>query len=271
MRTLVFTLFIFFYLKTAGQDSIIANSIGMKFKRIPAGRFYMGTFSPTVSAVGFFSNQTEPLHDSIYENAKVLALRSSMPGFEVKIQDPYYIGVYEVSQLEWKKIMNKNPSVFDEAYMQKNTDDYPVEHVSWKDCKKFITKMNKKDKGKFKYRLPTETEWEYAARGGNKDDISWPEIWKTAVTGVQTPAAKGSKEPNFYGLFDVLGNVWEWVEDKYNAKIFADPSASGTVHEHVIKGSCFYGDVKNATYMTHAGGKGKRYDIGFRLIIEKVN
>ena len=171
MRTLVFTLIIFFYLKTAGQDSIIENSIGMKFKRIPAGRFYIGTFSPTVSAVGFFSNQTEPLHDSIYENAKVLALRSSMPGFEIKIQDPYYIGVYEVSQLEWKKIINKNPSVFDEAYMQKNTDDYPVEHVSWKDCKKFITKMNKKDKGKFKYRLPTESEWEYAARGGNKDDI----------------------------------------------------------------------------------------------------
>ena len=75
MRTLIIILFILFHLKSIGQDSIIENSTGMKFKRIPPGHFYSGTFSPTVSAVGFFSNQTEPIHDSIYEIAMVLALR----------------------------------------------------------------------------------------------------------------------------------------------------------------------------------------------------
>jgi len=271
MKTLVISFFIILQLEAICQDSIIINSSGMKFKRILPGSFYLGTFSPTVSTVGFFSNQAEPVQDTIYEYAKDLAKKSFLPGIEVKITDEFYIGVYEVSQMEWKRVMNKNPSVFNEAYLSKITNDHPVESVSWKDCKKFISHLNKKDRGKFKYRLPTEIEWEFAARSGNKDDISWPEIWKTAVTGSQTPAIKGSKESNGYGLFDMLGNVWEWVEDKYNAKIFAENTPSTSGNEHVIKGSCFYGDVKNATYMTHAGAKGKRYDIGFRLIMEKVN
>ncbi len=253
------------------QDSVILNTIGIKFRKVLPGSFYLGAFSPTASAVGFFSQQDEPQNDSILQVAKLLSKQASKPGFEVKVKHAFYIGVYEISQLEWQKIMKTNPSKFDQAYLGKNTDDHPVETVSWRDCKKFIARLNKRERGKFKYRLPSEIEWEYAARGGKKEDISWQEIWNTAVIGKQEPTIQGSKNANAYGLFDMLGNVWEWVEDRYNEKIFADQYPSKFTNEHVIKGACFYGDVKNATYMTHAGAKGKRYDIGFRLILEKVN
>lgn len=271
MRPVLFIVLTLFSIKIIGQDTLVENSIGMKFKMILPGNFIMGSFAPTVSSVGFFSQESEPDNDSIFEIAKIIAKRSFMPGFEVTIQKKYYIGLYEVSQKEWNKVMNSNPSIFNDTYLGVPTDDHPVENVSWRDCKKFISKLNKKDKGNFKYRLPSEIEWEFAARGGNVDDISWSEIWKSAVTGVQNPAKKGSKTCNNYGLYDMLGNVWEWVEDGYNEKIFADLYSSKRSDEHVIKGSCFYGDVKNATFMTHAGARGKRCDIGFRLILEKVN
>jgi formylglycine-generating enzyme required for sulfatase activity len=77
-----------------------------------------------------------------------------------------------------------------------------------------------------------------------------------------------SKKPNAWGLYDMLGNVWEWVDDRYNYKIFADrePPKRGT--QHVLKGTSFVGDVKNATYMTHAGGPGNGWDVGFRVVRE---
>jgi len=71
-------------------------------------------------------------------------------------------------------------------------------------------------------------------------------------------------------LYDMLGNVWEWTEDYYNEKLFADPVPIKKGKEHVLKGAPFYGDVKNATYMTHAGGPGSKYDVGFRVVMEKL-
>ena len=118
------------------------------------------------------------------------------------------------------------------------------------------------------YRLPTEFEWEYAARAGADDDISWDEIRTSAVIASRTTSEIGTKKPNAWGLYDTLGNVWEWVQDFYNEKIFPDPIPPKEGKEHVLKGAPFYGDVKNATYMTHAGGPGSKYDVGFRLVRE---
>lgn len=78
----------------------------------------------------------------------------------------------------------------------------------------------------------------------------------------------GTKKPNAWGLYDTLGNVWEWVQDRYNEKIFADPTPPKSGSQHVLKGAPFYGDVKNATYMTHAAGPGSKYDVGFRVVME---
>ncbi len=129
--------------------------------------------------------------------------------------DNFYIGKYEVTQGQWKAIMGNNPSKFDEC-----GDNCPVEQVSWNDIQDFINKLNNKT-GK-NYRLPTEAEWEYAARSGGKnekysgsnnvDSVAWYD----KNSGNKTHPV-GQKKPNGLGLYDMSGNVWEWVNDKYGS------------------------------------------------------
>ena len=116
--------------------------------------------------------------------------------------------------------------------------------------------------------MPGDAEWEYAARAGTADDIPWAQIRQTAQIDTRTTNKIGGKAPNAWGLYDMLGNVWEWVADFYNEKIFADPTPPGNGKTHVLKGASFVGDVKNATYMTHAGGPGNGWDIGFRVVLD---
>ena len=130
--------------------------------------------------------------------------------------DDFYMGKYEVTQGQWKEIMgNDNPSHFQQG------DDYPIESVSWNNVQEFIEKLNKQSG--MNYRLPTESEWEYAARAGTMtkwycgdyegclDDIAWSVI----NSGNKTNPV-GQKQPNSWGLYDMAGNVWEWVEDDWH-------------------------------------------------------
>lgn len=253
------------------------NSIGIEFIEVPAGSFTMGKFQPTTSKFGFLEQYRKDANDNMglpelkaseYEAAKTLALQDARPGFEVKISNSFYIGRFEVTQAQWTKVMGTNPSFFQGDKVEIETDNFPLENVSWKDVQTFIKKLNQLEKGKAVYRLPTEAEWEYAARAGNNEDIAWSAINEMAHIAKRTPQAVGQKKPNAWGLYDMLGNVWEWVNDYYNEKIFAEPAPPKKAKQHVLKGSCFYGDVKNATYMTHAGGPGSGYDTGFRLVVE---
>jgi formylglycine-generating enzyme len=75
-------------------------------------------------------------------------------------------------------------------------------------------------------------------------------------------------KPNAWGLYDTLGNVWEWVEDVYNDKLFADPKPPRSGTQHVLKGGSFVADVANLSYTTHAAGPGNRFDVGFRIVRE---
>jgi len=223
----------------------------------------VGKFQPTVY-------KTLETPDSIFQLALKMAKQDATPGFKVIIDKSFYIGEFEVTQKEWKEIMKSNPSHFKGDKVKDDADQHPVENISWDDAQKFIRKLNQREKGKAIYRLPSEFEWEYAARAGAQDDISWSDIFKTAVIAKTTTSVVGSKAPNKWGLYDMLGNVWEWMQDGYNNKIFADSIPASNGKEHVLKGASFYGDVKNATYMTHAAGPASKYDVGFRLVMELI-
>ena len=137
------------------------------------------------------------------------------PTHRVTLTNDYYMGKYEVTQALWKAVMGNNPSKF-------KGDNLPVENVSWYDCQEFISKLNRIT-GKT-FRLPTEAEWEYAARGGNKSrgyqysgsnnlsDVAW---YKD--NGGSKTHAVGTKQPNELGIYDMSGNVYEWCQDRYGA------------------------------------------------------
>jgi len=245
------------------QKADYVNSIGMKFVLIKPGEMTVGKFQP---AVNLADNSGLPAKD--VELAREMAIKEAKSGFRVSIKKEFYIGQFEVTQGQWKKVMGSNPSYFQGDKVSGNADEYPVENVRWQDAQAFIKKLNQLEKGKAIYRLPSEFEWEYAARAGATDDIPWADINTVAHIAQSAPQAVGLKQPNAWGLYDMLGNVWEWVEDYYNEKMFADPVPVKKGKEHVLKGSAFYGDVKNATYMTHAGGPGSGYDVGFRVVVE---
>jgi formylglycine-generating enzyme required for sulfatase activity len=258
------------------QDSIFINPQGIELVLIKPGKMIVGKFQPAVfrednSGGRRPASPDAPprptLQESDYVLAEQMAKNDALPGFEVEIERPFYIGKYEITQGQWKKVMGSNPSYFQGDKVEDNADQHPVESVSWQDVQVFIKELNALDKNNT-YRLPTEFEWEYASRAGADDDIPRNEVRGMAVIGSTTTSEVGTKKPNAWGLYDTLGNVWEWVQDYYNEKLFADPVPSEKGKEHVIKGAPFYGGLKNATYMTHAGGPGSVYDVGFRLVME---
>ena len=247
----------------------ITNTVGMEFVLIDAGTVVIGEFKPpypvpadTVKSLPhdymMWMGDGRSYNEEEFRLAKEMAVRDSKEGFPIQIAKPYYMATTEVTQGQWKKVMGYNPSQF-------RGDSLPVENVSWKEAQKFIKKLNGLEKHK-NYRLPSEFEWEHAARAGESKDIPWKEIEASANLNKKTPMAVASKKPNAWGLYDMLGNVWEWVDDYYNEKIFADREPPKKGKQHVLKGASFVGDVKNATYMTHAGGPGNGWDVGFRIV-----
>ena len=206
-----------------------------------------------------------------YAKCAQLVKQDWSDGFSVDIAKSYYIGKFEVTQSEWKQVMGANPSVFQGGKVTDDADRHPVDSVSWEDTQSFVKKLNALEKTKA-YRLPTEFEWEYAGRAGGSGQVSWTEIRKEAweQLGGQGSSASthvvGTKQPNAWGLYDMLGNVWEWVQDPYNGKLFADPVPQKKGPEHVLKGGGIVSDVKNVIYATHAAGPGDGFDVGFRIV-----
>lgn len=269
--------FLLSVLQGMAQNKTFTNTLGMEFVRIEPGEMVVGEFYPPYPVpedtvkdserpLVMWMGDGRPYNDAEFRLAKTLALRDTSSGFRVRIDRPYYLGKFEVTQNEWVQVMKGNPSVF-QGEMVEDNSLHPVENVTWNDVQTFLQRLNGMETGRT-YRLPTEFEWEYAARAGAHGDIPWPEVQRMAQLGTATTQQIGQKAPNAWGLYDMLGNVWEWVEDYYNEKIFADPEppASGTTH--VLKGASFTGDVKNATWLTHAGGPGNGWDVGFRIVLE---
>ena len=248
---------------------------------------------------------TQEMHDRCLQ----LAARDSLPGFTAKIEKPFYMAKYDVTQGEWKKVMGSNPSHFQGNKVSDDADRHPVDNVTWEMAQQFIAKLNKLEHTKA-YRLPTEFEWEYAARAGGDDDIPWNQITKygwyaqnmpgtgfggrgpapappaaapgnpgspaatsapgaavtTALPPKPTTHAVGQKEPNPWGLYDMMGNVWQWTQDYYNNKWLADPTPPKSGTTHVLKGASFNEDQIGASYFNHAGGPADGWDVGFRVV-----
>jgi sulfatase modifying factor 1 len=256
-------------------QSKFTNSIGMEFVRIEPGTMTVGEFRPpypvpddTVKGADrpymMWMGDEGKYSEKEFRLAREMAIRDAREGFVVTLTKPFFLGRFEVTQGQWKKVMGSNPSVFKDGA---SADSHPVENVTWQDAQRFIKQLNRLEKT-HRYRLPSEFEWEYAARAGNENDIPWDQIQASANLSKKRTAIVGSKQPNAWDLYDMLGNVWEWVEDYYNEKIFADSTSPSKGKQHVLKGASFSGDVKNATYMTHAGGPGNGWDVGFRVLME---
>ena len=239
------------------QTASSTNSIGMEFVLIQPGEMVVGTFEPPYP---------KPADGVLARRIEAIATADYSRGFVARIDRPFSIGKYEVTQGQWKRVMGTNPSTF----RGQDEDRRPVENVSWSDAQAFIKALNTLEKTNV-YRLPSEFEWEYAARAGGAADLPWATIREQAVAGYNaytTTEVVGSRKPNAWGLYDMLGNVWEWVEDFYNEKLFAGPAPPKAGREHVLKGGGFVADVKNAIPATHAAGPGSGFDVGFRIVRE---
>ena len=233
-------------------DSItipVKDGISIDMVRVEAGTFTMGA--------------TPEMKDS-WDDEK--------PTHQVTLTNDYYIGKYEVTQALWKAVMGNNPSKF-------NGDNLPVERVSWDDCQEFINKLNGIT-GKT-FRLPTEAEWEYAARGGKKsrgyrysgsNNIS-DVAWYDGNSGNRTHAV-GSKQANELGVYDMIGNVFEWCQDWYGSySSFSQTNPTGAISgsHRVERGGSWENTARNcrSSFRYDVTPDGRGSYLGLRLILSE--
>jgi formylglycine-generating enzyme required for sulfatase activity len=223
-------------------NTTTTNSLDMRFVLIPAAEFIMGT------------NE----------------MSSVRPSHRVTIRQPFYISRHEVTQAQWLAVMGKNPSYF--------TGDpkLPVENVSWNEVQEFIRHLNAKE-GIERYRLPTEAEWELAARTcteAREEEAPLEQYaWYDKNAGKRTHAV-GQLKPNGRGLYDMIGNVWEWCQDWYGgypAEAKSDPQGSVEGAFRVYRGGGWYRG-ESPLYCRLESRHGARPNfrhssLGFRLVM----
>ena len=229
-------------------DSLVAHMVSVE-----GGTFTMGATEEHKTDV---ANDEKPLHEVTLAN--------------------FSIGRYEVTQAEWVAVMGQNPS-------KVQADNLPVTNVSWDDCQQFLQKLNEMTGRKF--RLPTEAEWEYAARGGKlskgtqysgEQDRPKNVGWFVDNSNGETHPV-GEKTPNELGLYDMSGNVWEWCEDKvgyYSSNAITNPKflESGS-SERIMRGGSWKYDAKDCrvSYRGNYYPSSRRDDNGVRLVMNPTN
>ena len=227
----------------------VKNGINIEMVKVEAGSFNMGA---------------TPEMENPWEDEK--------PVHRVTLTNNYYIGKYEVTQALWQAVMGSNPSGF-------KGDNLPVEEVSWNECQDFISKLNAMT-GK-RFRLPTEAEWEYAARGGNKSrgyqysgsntigDVAWYD----GNSGSKTHAV-GTKQPNELGIYDMAGNVWEWCEDwkgSYSSSPQTNPTGAVSGSYRVRRGGSWLSSARycQSSYRDSNTPVCRYSELGLRLVLSE--
>jgi formylglycine-generating enzyme required for sulfatase activity len=299
----------------------VKNSIGMKLVRIPAGKFMMGSTK---------AEQDEAITDyeKIFGEADETVVgwyRAEGPRHDVEITKAFWLGVHEVTQRQFKDVMGYNPSHFSsdgegkpgEEYKHakpaggrskvsgEETDDFPVENVSWDDAVEFCWKLTAREKGSGrKYRLPTEAEWEYACREGASSSKpfhfgnslsskqanfngNYPYGGASKDVYLKRTCKVGSYRANTFGLHDMHGNVWEWCSDWYDASYYGksprrDPTGPSRGDRRVVRGGGWHGDQACQWALRYCLGFGlncrsarrlndrqalRDYDLGFRVVL----
>ena len=232
------------------NEAMTFKVYGVSFTMIPVEG---GTFT-----MGATSEMTEPWGDE-------------KPTHQVTLSS-YYIGETEVTQALWKGVMGGNPSEF-------KGDDHPVEFVSWDGCQTFIRKLNALT-GK-RFRLPTEAEWEFAARGGNQsrhtqysgssriDDVAW-----YCVSSGYKPYPVKTKQPNELGIYDMTGNVYEWCQDwfgSYSSDSQTNPTGASSGSYRIYRGGSWLNSPRDCRSSSR-GGSTPEYSnsfLGLRLVLSQ--
>lgn len=230
----------------------LAPAVAMSFVRLAPGTYLRG------------SREQESGRD-----------RDEGPPQEVTLSRAFWLGTHEVTQAQWTAVMGENPAVFRRG---EDAPQRPVESVSWEDCQRFIAALAARGAGNF--RLPTEAEWEYAARAGTTTRYPWGDdlkefeghahAWANSRSYAVTHPV-GTKQPNAWGLFDMHGNVWESCRDwyaPYPLGPLRDPAGPPTGRERVFRGGSWFDfpvSLRSANRHRHAPD-GRYTAIGLRLV-----
>jgi len=273
---------------TVADERSITNSIGMKLVLIPPGEFMMG------SPEELIEEEAKAHGDDAWYKDHV---PGEGPRHRVRITKPFYLGVTKVTQEEYQRVMDSNPSLFSATGKGKDkvagqdTKRFPVENVTWDEAVEFCRKLSKMPEEKAagrSYRLPSEAQWEYACRAGSTGRFSFtsgrggmlkeyeePEVpeygWFNANAGGMTHAV-GLKRANAWGLYDMHGDVWELCQDWYDMDYYAksatdDPTGPVGGSHRVNRG----GSWRNYAWVCRSASRsysipGDRYDyLGFRV------
>ncbi len=276
------------------QAADYTNSIGMELVTIPAGSFYMG--SCKLSEADKEANKKRKFMGLPPKKAACPsgagadsdAYDNETPQHKVTISKSFQLGKYEVTLGQFKKfiIAAGRDDLLTDDFMKYNNhgDSAAVCKVSWNDAQAFIRWLNKKEGGKH-YRLPTEAEWEYAARAGSISRYPWGNSSSSAGSyawyeknaydvGKKYAHTVGQHKPNSWGLYDMQGNVWEWCGDWYGEKYYrntplVDPQGPSSGEYRVSRGgswSSSAGLLRSADRYGHSPGYRVNGDVGFRLL-----
>lgn len=239
-------LFVTLKCQGSGRKNRISGPYGMEFAYVAPGTFMMG------------SPSGEDGRDSDEKQHQVTLTRG------------FYMQTTEVTQGQWKAVMGNNPS-----YFKNCGDNCPVEKVSWNDAQEFIQKLNQRE-GRELYRLPTEAEWEYAARSGGKNEKYSGSnnidqvAWYRSNSNSQTHKV-GTKSPNGLGIYDMSGNVWEWCQDwygEYPSGSVTNPTGPSSGSARVLRGGGWISSAAGcrSAYRDRYDPGNRSYSLGFRLL-----
>lgn len=213
------------------------NTLGMAFVFIPPGEFRMGTSLDDAETIAWEM-----------ENPDASRFLDEAPVHTVAIRKGFWLGRTEVTQGQWYRIMGNKPGPAT-YWQQADWQSLPVVSVSWHMAQRFITRLNQLDK-RFSYRLPSEAEWEYAARAGSTSirPVAVEQLsdyaWFIRNSG-DVPHPVASRKPNAFGLHDMLGNAWEWVNDRYQPDTYTktkrtDPQGPAKGASRVRRGGSYH-------------------------------